>query len=88
MIFDTTGNLYGMTAYGGTYDSGTAFKLLRSGNKWSEKVLYSFGATQVDGSVPIGGPVLDPSGNLYGTTAFGGANGTIYEGGTVFEITH
>ncbi len=86
LIFDATGNLYGMTAYGGTHNSGTAFKLVRGGNKWAEKILYNFGATLVDATVPIAGPVLDASGNLYGTTGFGGANGTIYDGGTVFEI--
>ena len=27
LIFDTKGNLYGTTAYGGTFGGGTAFKL-------------------------------------------------------------
>jgi uncharacterized repeat protein (TIGR03803 family) len=35
-----------------------------------------------DGSTPYGGLVMDGSGNLYGTTAFGGK----YGGGVVFEI--
>jgi len=45
-------------------------------------VLYKFaGAT--DGANPYGGLVRDKAGNLYGTTASGGANGY----GTIFELT-
>jgi uncharacterized repeat protein (TIGR03803 family) len=36
-----------------------------------------------DGSTPIGGLIADAHGDLFGTTAFGGANNL----GTVFEIT-
>ena len=46
-------------------------------------MLYSFqGGT--DGFYPKGGLLLDGSGNLYGTTEYGGANGY----GTVFELIH
>jgi uncharacterized repeat protein (TIGR03803 family) len=48
----------------------------------TEKVLYTFqGGT--DGSVPVAGLIFDQAGNLYGTTASGGANNA----GTVFELT-
>jgi uncharacterized repeat protein (TIGR03803 family) len=43
--------------------------------------LVSFNGT--DGSGPFAGLIADPTGNLFGTTGFGGAN----DGGTVFEIT-
>jgi uncharacterized repeat protein (TIGR03803 family) len=47
-----------------------------------ERVLYSFqGGT--DGFRPDGPLVLDPAGNLYGTTVYGGADGW----GTVFELS-
>jgi uncharacterized repeat protein (TIGR03803 family) len=36
-----------------------------------------------DGENPIAGLTLDTTGNLYGTTIFGGANGG---GGTVFKL--
>jgi len=55
---------------------------------WKEKVLYSFqGGT--DGAVPAGGVVFDKSGNLYGATEDGGANGCNSPGpcGTVFELS-
>src|SRR5579872_5740363 len=42
-----------------------------------------------DGAMPFAGLMMDTSGNLYGTTAIGGAysNGTIQGNGIVFELT-
>ncbi len=82
VILDSTGNIYGVTAGGGTYNSGTVFKLTLNGKKWTETILYSFTGGD-DGLYPIGPLVMDTSGNLYGTTCCGGANGA----GTIFEIT-
>jgi uncharacterized repeat protein (TIGR03803 family) len=45
--------------------------------------LYSFPAYTGDGTNSRAGLILDSSGTLYGTTAFGGANGA----GTVFKLT-
>jgi hypothetical protein len=39
---------------------------------WKEKVLYSFQGGANNGSVPAGGVVFDPQGNLYGVTSDGG----------------
>ena len=39
---------------------------------WKEKVLYSFQGGPNNGSVPAGGVVFDPQGNLYGVTSDGG----------------
>src|SRR5258708_22857241 len=51
----------------------------------TETVLYSFCAQSgcIDGFHPRSALVRDQSGNLYGTTADGGANGK----GTVFELS-
>ncbi len=49
---------------------------------WGQEVLYRF-TGDPDGWAPDGPLTLDPSGNLYGTTLYGGAYGQ----GTVFELT-
>jgi uncharacterized repeat protein (TIGR03803 family) len=46
-------------------------------------VIHNFTAKGSDGGTPFGGPVLDPSGNLYGTTYTGG----IYGSGSVYRLT-
>jgi uncharacterized repeat protein (TIGR03803 family) len=92
LIFDAAGNLYGTTAAGGNSKScvnfqaptcGTVFEVARkSGGVWAEKVLYDFDS-DTSGANPIGSLIFDADGNLYGTTANGGANND----GTVFELT-
>jgi len=49
----------------------------------SYQVLYSFGASLTDGANPNAGVIMDASGNLYGTTGFGGAKGQ----GTIFKLS-
>ncbi len=79
VVRDSAGNLYGNTAYGGgESDGGIVFKLDTSGK---ETVLYAFSGTP-DGAFPYGGLVLDPAGDLYGTTYGGGSAGY----GTVFKV--
>ena len=82
LIFDTAGNLYGITAFGGASRSGSVFELVRqAGGTWEEHTLYSFtGGT--DGGHPIGPLIFDSAGNLFGVAYFGGAFGA----GTVFEL--
>lgn len=83
LIFDSSGNLYGTTFYGGTDGVGTVYKLTHKAGGWSEKVLYSFLINGVDGYQTTAGVALDAAGNIYGVTEFGGP--TDY--GTVFELT-
>jgi uncharacterized repeat protein (TIGR03803 family) len=83
LILDSSGNLYGTTERGGTYDDGTVFELSPSGSRWKEKVLYSFGGTSNDVSAPLAAVISDTSGNLYGTASFGG---TRFSQGGVFEL--
>jgi uncharacterized repeat protein (TIGR03803 family) len=79
LVFDTKGNLYGTTYYGGVYGYGTVFEITSAG---TEKVLHSFGSQSGDGYSPWPTLVFGKKGNLYGTTDGGGA----YDYGTVFEI--
>lgn len=81
VIFDKAGNLYGTTVGGGANNLGVVFELTPMGGAWFETVLHSF-AGGIDGQNPYSGLVLDPFGNLYGTTNGGGAYGV----GTVFEV--
>ena len=87
LIFDSAGNLYGITNQGGTgtctaFGCGTVFKLAPSGGSWTETILHNF--TGADGENPVAGLVLDASGNLYGATLIGGS----FSQGIAFEITH
>jgi uncharacterized repeat protein (TIGR03803 family) len=82
-ILDNKGNLYGTTVYGGAYNWGAVFKLSPDTNgQWMETVLHSFNSDGQDGIRPYSSLVMDPSGNLYGTTNIGGA----YNYGTVFRL--
>jgi uncharacterized repeat protein (TIGR03803 family) len=93
LIFDAAGNLFGVTAGGGTGKPGglgTAYELSpASGGAWTETVLHSFTGFPTDGDAPLSGLVFDADGNLYGTTSHGG----LYEyvggssGGTAFELS-
>ena len=83
---DANGNLLDTTAYGGAYDHGTVFEIPKttSGYASSPIILVSFNGT--DGNVPVAGLIADASGNLLGTTEGGGAYGSPYGYGTIFEI--
>ncbi len=89
VIFDSAGNLYGVTIYGGytksacpTLGCGIVYKLSpTSSGGYKETVLHAFSAGS-DGFTPAGGLVFDAQGNLYGTTVAGGGaagQGTVYE---------
>ena len=83
VIRDSAGNLYGTTTYGGTANAGVVYKLDPAGN---ETVLYSFTCAD-DGCAPTAGVIMDPAGNLYGTTLFGGRYGNGHNGsGVVFKL--
>lgn len=87
LVADSSGALYGTTMKGGSASLGTVFKLSppsEKGAPWTESVLYSFQGGETDGASPFYvTPAFDSHGNLYGTTAYGGA----YDGGTVFRLT-
>jgi uncharacterized repeat protein (TIGR03803 family) len=82
LIQATDGNLYGIMDVGGANGSGTIFKITLSGTLTT---LYNFCSQSgcTDGQYPAGGLVQATDGNLYGTTADGGADGK----GTVFSLS-
>jgi uncharacterized repeat protein (TIGR03803 family) len=82
LIFDKAGNLYGTThGQNGDYNFGTVFKLTLTAGRWSETILHRFKNDGTDGIYPES-VIFDASGNLFGTTTYGGA----YGGGVVFEL--
>jgi uncharacterized repeat protein (TIGR03803 family) len=68
---DSSGNLYGFNYSGGKANYGTVFELKPSGGSWTFSLLYTFNGTS-DGGNPVGAPLLDKAGNLYGDTQAGG----------------
>jgi uncharacterized repeat protein (TIGR03803 family) len=93
LLEDSAGNLYGTTGAGGGtgcggYGCGTVFRIAPDG---TESILYAFrGGT--DGLEPVAGLIADASGNLYGTTIFGGNPDCLYNlkhlgCGTVFKLS-
>jgi len=76
-------HLYGAATTGGTYGSGIVFELTsRRVGEWDFRTLYSFRG-QPDGSFPYGALLFDASGDIYGTTYYGGANGI----GAVYKLS-
>lgn len=69
VVFDAKGNAYGTTGYGGGQNNaGTVYQFSPTSGYHT---IYSFNGN--DGSQPFGGLAADSAGNLYGTTASGGA---------------
>ncbi|MGA2903243.1 MAG: choice-of-anchor tandem repeat GloVer-containing protein [Candidatus Korobacteraceae bacterium] len=94
VAFGPDGTLYGTTAGGGSggNEYGTVFNLRPPASvckaalcPWTETVLHRFSGGS-DGATPdyADALVFDQGGNIYGTTASGGAHGY----GVVFELTH
>jgi uncharacterized repeat protein (TIGR03803 family) len=87
LILDDAGNIYGTTINGGdsghgtcVLGCGTVFKVNKAGK---ETVLYRFGQVP-DGNFPVSGLIRDATGDLYGTTYWGGTSDSC---GTVFKVT-
>jgi uncharacterized repeat protein (TIGR03803 family) len=98
LIFDNMGNIYGVVGSAGSncqFGCGMVFELsppaVRGGG-WTESTIYTFRGGS-DGAAPNWGLVIDSWGNLYGTTIYGGNNGSPCTGppltgcGTVFELS-
>ncbi len=79
LVMDSTGKLYGTTENGGTFGLGTVFEINTGG---SQSVVHNFAGGATDGADPRASLILDPDGNLYGTTFAGGSANY----GTVFEV--
>jgi uncharacterized repeat protein (TIGR03803 family) len=91
-VLDAAGNLYGGANYGGdpNCSCGVIYKIDTSG---AETGLHTFTGYPKDGASPDAPLVRDNSGNLYGTTYYGGNSATCLDDGqpigcgTVFQMT-
>ena len=88
LVMDKSGNLYGAAYTDGAHLSGSVFKLTPSHGSWTYTDLHDFTGGS-DGGIPQSNLVFDASGNLYGTTVYGGSPSCGAGGGcgVVFEIT-
>jgi uncharacterized repeat protein (TIGR03803 family) len=99
---DSKGNLYGVISGGGAGANcpyyggcGEVFEVsppATKGGTWTETVIHRFQGGSSDGSNAMTGLTIDPSGNLYGVTEFGGSgfcldNGVEVGCGTIFELS-
>jgi uncharacterized repeat protein (TIGR03803 family) len=87
LLRDNTGNLYGTTSQGGSYNDGVLFKLTPHGK---ETILHTFTGSTRDGKYPSYTSLLmDAQGNFYGVTEEGGAadGGILYKLSTTGKLT-
>ena len=80
VIADAAGDLFGTIPSGGGAGDGAVFELVNNGGAYTAVTLLSFNGA--NGALPFACLIADAAGNLFGTTASGGANGD----GTVFKI--
>ena len=85
LTFDATGNIYGITRFGGLNGDGNVYSLNRLSG-WQERLLLIFGPNPGAGTgvIPYGAITFDTNGDLYGTTLQGGA----YYSGVVYKLTN
>ena len=93
LVFDSKGSLYGTTQAGGVNAAGcgTVFKLTpNQDGTWTESTIHAF-ACAPDGASPASAVVLNPNGDIYGTTAHGGTEecgDSLFGGcGAVYKLT-
>ena len=97
MVFGPDGSLYGVTIAGGTIGAGTTFNLKPPPRicaqvlcPWDETAIHNFpDPLGVDGINPVGAPLFDQAGNIFGVTRQG-ANGPDCLGrgcGLVYELS-
>jgi uncharacterized repeat protein (TIGR03803 family) len=86
VTLDAQGNLYGTAVTGGRGGCeggcGVVYKLTHTASGWRQNVVYYFSGGN-DGSGPGSGVTIDSSGNVFGMTPTGGANGL----GVVFQLS-
>lgn len=81
VVMDQSGNLFGVTNFGGTDFDGTIYELTpNGGGAFTYSLIHSFQGSQGNGFANSS-LIMDSAGNLYGVAESGGAgnNGTVFE---------
>jgi uncharacterized repeat protein (TIGR03803 family) len=92
VVFDAKGNLYGVTAGGGTNtcqgrnSCGTVFELSPGSSGWTLTTLHSFNGGP-EGGDPSGVLTVDSRGTVYGTAFTGGNTACTYGCGVVYSLS-
>ena len=78
VTIDSAGNIYGTAQAGGAYRDGIVWEITSTGEY---RDLHDFGLQYSEGSESLGGVAIDKSGNIFGTTVYGGVNaqGTLWK---------
>ncbi len=79
VTIDSAGNLYGAAP-----GDEAIYKVTQENGGWTYSALHSF--TGPDGATPIGLPIVDAMGNVYGTTEEGGTSCQYNGCGVVYKI--
>jgi uncharacterized repeat protein (TIGR03803 family) len=82
LIMDKAGDLFGTTGTGGANGDGTVFEVKKTNGAYAATPTTIASLSGSDYNFLIGGLLMDSAGDLFGTTAFGGADND----GAVFEI--
>ena len=92
LFIDSYGDVIGVGA-GGPYSEGVVFKIIDNNGVYDSTptILVYWADNGTQGSLPYGRLLIDASGNMFGTTAYGGdlarpSLGGAAGGGTVYEI--
>jgi uncharacterized repeat protein (TIGR03803 family) len=78
VVLDSKGDLFGVSRVGGANGDGDVFEVVAGSGKITD--LADFNGT--NGQFPVAAVVLDTSGDVFGTTSYGGAQND----GVVFEV--
>jgi uncharacterized repeat protein (TIGR03803 family) len=84
LIADAGGNLFGTTIGGGASGLGTVFEVTNTSSGYASTPLTLVSFNGSDGEQPQASLIAAAGGNLFGTTAIGGA----FNDGTVFEVAN
>lgn len=86
VVFDSAGNIFGTTFFGGAYNRGAAYELSPGNGGWTESVIQSFNwnSQGLGVTFPAGYMAIDSQNNIYGAAYCNQTLGCFY--GSVFQL--